>query len=191
MIFNEKALIRHMKIALKNGNLIYGQIGELIVFGGTTWRGCIDEEFMTQGIYGEMLKTTGVFPRPGEVFTINKEKIAQYTFTDIGEFKGGDEEDLIVTKIIYAGDRRILKGKDGLMEVYEGHVNMLDQSAVTDEEDKFTGPFYDVLRGCVFWHNDTCALKVYDQYQNEDRPELLYFSKIENELEVETRYTFH
>lgn len=191
MIFNEKALIRHLKIALKNGNLIYGQIDNMIVFGGTTWRGCIDEEFVSQGIYGEMLKTTGIYPREGAVFTINKEKIAQYTFTDQGEFKGGEEEKLIVTKIIYDGYKRILKGNDGLMEVYEGHVNMLDQSAVTDSEDKFTGPFYDRQRDGIFWHNDTCWLKIYDQYQNEERTELAYLSKIENDLESDWRYTFH
>ena len=62
MIFNEKMLIKMLKAAFKNNNLIYGQMDDYIVFGGTTWRGSIEQNFVSQTIYGEMLKLTGVYP---------------------------------------------------------------------------------------------------------------------------------
>lgn len=191
MIFNEKALIKMLKAAFKNNNLIYGQIDDYVVFGGTTWRGSINEEFMTQTIYGEMLKLTGIYPRQGYVYTINKEKVAQYTLATLGEFKGNADIGLITTKVIYDNYKRILAHQDRLFEVFEGHVEMLDQSAVTDSEDRFTGPYYDPNLELFTWSNDECTLKLYDQYKNDEAPELVSFEKIISELEPDPKYTFH
>lgn len=193
MIFNEKALIRMLKQAFRNGNLIYGQIDDYILFGGTNWRGCIEENFVTQGIYGEMLKLTGIYPKKGSVFTINKERIAQYTIVDMAEFKDGVNEasEMMVSKIVYDNYKRILIGKDGLLEVYEGHVEMLDQTYVTDEEDRYEGPFFDSYRNQVIWRNDVCELHLLKQYTDEECPELETFEKIIPELEYDGKYTFH
>ncbi len=191
MIFNEKMLIKMLKAAFKNNNLIYGQMDDYIVFGGTTWRGSIEQNFVSQTIYGEMLKLTGVYPKAGAVYSINKEKVAQYSFYELYEFKGNAEVPLITTKVIYDSDRRILAHKERLFEVFEGHIEMLDQSWVTDEEDRFTGPYYDDQNDLFTWSNDTSTLKAYNQYRDENVPELEVFEKIKEYLEPDPKYTFH
>lgn len=193
MIFNEKAFIRLLKRTFKTG-LIYGYIDERYIFGGDNWRAAIDEDYVTPLIIGELMKLTGLYPKEGSVFTINKEKMAQYTFTDPREFSKPDDGVRVgVTDITLSEYMRVtrLVREEKLGVLFEDFIQLLDRSNVRDDEDIIEGPFYSITQENYYWFNDTCILKVTDEYKEVYNETLEMLRKYSTVFPVNAKYTFH
>ena len=190
MIFNERSFIRLLKRELKTG-LIYGYLEENYVFGGANWRAAIHQDKVTQGILGELMKMTALYPKNGAVFTVNKEKMAQYTITHPREFKEPDDgHELGVTDIIINDYLRVTAGSE-LRLIFEDFIQVLDQDSVTDEEYRYEGPFYSESEDNFFWKNDTCILKVSNEYRGVYNETLDLLRKMNVAFPINERYTFH
>lgn len=191
MIFNEKAFIRLLKRTLKTG-LIYGYIDERYIFGGDNWRAYIHQDYVTQNILGELMKLTGLYPRPGSVFTVNKEKMAQYTFTDPGEFEVPlDGMRMGVTDIVLNDYMRVTSQNKILRMVFEDFIHLFDKDYVSDEEDMYEGPFYSPTEEKYYWKNDTCLFKVVDEYKDIYNETLEKLQECLPLLPIAEKYTFH
>lgn len=195
MIFNEKALMRLIKRYFKNG-LIYGCDDERYLFGGGYWRAAIDINKTPKTITGELLKMTGIIPTPGTYLSIDKDNLVQYAFTDPQEFALWNEDSLIplkVTPVIYGESERICV--DSNLNTYginQSFLDVLDQDSITDEEEKFRGPFYDEYNEKFIWFNDLCVFKVWDSFKQRERTEGRgAIDSIAGKLPADLHYTFH
>lgn len=156
---------KQVKEAYKNYHLDIGNINDGLLISSGIWMVWIKNQHVSNEIKAVVMLLSGTLPKPGEMFTVEKEKAdPQYKIVDEYFYRYITRTDLyaklVITPIMLTEnhDIRMIQGPDRqIYGINQEFLDMVDKGEVDLDagEGTPTGPCFngDIMQG-IYWYND-------------------------------------
>ena len=156
---------KQVKEAYKNYHLDIGNINDGMLISSGHWMVWIKNQYVSNEIKAVVMLLSGTLPKPGEMFTVEKEKAdPQYKIADECFLRSILRTDLylklVITPILLTENHniRMIQGPDRLVYgVNQEFLEMIDKTEIDFDarEETPTGPCFtgDINQG-IYWYND-------------------------------------